>query len=99
MATGDPHYFEFFKLPLEGNLVDKTDRGTVYVSEQFKEQLQKDSIEGSVTLSGDEYRIAGTFRALYKEGGQRNLSGSVFLADPYPSAYYFKTSAPTLPQT
>ena len=72
--------------------MDKNDRGTVYVSEQFKEQLQKDSIEGSVTLSGDEYRIAGTFRALYKEGGQRNLSGSVFLADPYPSAYYFKTS-------
>ena len=92
MATGDPHYFEFFKIPMEGKLVDKNDRGTVYVSEQFKEQLQKDSIEGSVTLSGDEYRIAGTFRALYKEGGQRNLSGSVFLADPYPSAYYFKTS-------
>ena len=92
MTTGDPHYFEFFKIPMEGKLVYRNEQGTVYVSEQFKEQLQKDSIEGSVTLSGNEYRIAGTFRALYKEGGQRNLSGSVFLVNPYPSSYYFKTS-------
>lgn len=92
MIQGDPHYFEFFKIPMEGKPVDKNEQGVVYISEQFKEQLQKDSIEGTVTLSGSDYRIAGTFRALNKEGGQRNISGSVFVVNPKASMYYFKTS-------
>lgn len=84
MAGGDPHYFEFFHIPVEGKLVNSDAKGFVYVSKRFKEQLQKDHAEGTVRLSGVDYQIAGTYEALYKEGtegAKRNL-GSVFLVTP-----------------
>ena len=91
MVQAEPHYFEFFKIPFSGKLVDKDARGFVYVSERFKEQLQRDSIEGSVTLDGEEYRIAGTYRALNREDTQSSSVGSVFLVNPQAYTYYFKT--------
>lgn len=83
--------FEFFKIPFSGKLVDKDAQGFVYISEQFKEQLQRDSIAGSVTLDGKEYRIAGTYRALNREDTQSSSVGSVFLVNPQAYTYYFKT--------
>ena len=77
MIQAEPHYFEFFKIPFSGKLVDKDAQGFVYISEQFKEQLQRDSIEGSVTLDGKEY--------------QNRAVGSVFLVSPQAYTYYFKT--------
>ncbi|WP_148477549.1 ABC transporter permease [Parabacteroides johnsonii] len=96
MIQAEPHYFEFFKIPFSGKLVDKDAQGFVYISEQFKEQLQRDSIEGSVTLDGEEYRIAGTYRALNKEGALNRVVGSVFLVNPQAYSYYFKTSHPDI---
>lgn len=92
MMQGDPHSFEFFKIPIDGKLVGKNEESMVYISEQFKEQLQKDEVEGCVTLSGREYQIAGTYRALYREIPKKDLCGSVFLVSSKPSTYYFKTS-------
>lgn len=92
MIQGSPHYFDFFHIPMEGKMVDPNAQNIVYVSKQFKEQLQKDSIEGSVKLSGRDYQIAGTFEALNKEGAQRDVSGSVLLVSPQASTYYFKVS-------
>ena len=91
MIQAEPHYFEFFKIPFSGKLVDKDAQGFVYISEQFKEQLQRDSIAGSVTLDGKEYRIAGTYRALNREDTQSSSVGSVFLVNPQVYTYYFKT--------
>ena len=91
MIQAEPHYFEFFKIPFSGKLVDKDAQGFVYISEQFKEQLQRDSITGSVTLDGKEYRIAGTYRALNREDTQSSSVGSVFLVNPQAYTYYFKT--------
>lgn len=96
MIQAEPHYFEFFKIPFSGKLVDKDARGFVYISEQFKELLQRDSVEGSVTLGGEEYRIAGTYRALNKEGALNRSVGSVFLVNPQAYTYYFKTSHPDI---
>lgn len=92
MMQGDPHSFEFFKIPIDGKLVGKNEESMVYISEQFKEQLQKDGVEGCVTLSGREYQIAGTYRALYREIPKKDLCGSVFLVSSKSSTYYFKTS-------
>ena len=91
MNEAEPHYFEFFKIPFSGKLVDKDAQGFVYISKQFKEQLQRDSIAGSVTLDGKEYRIAGTYRALNREDTQSSSVGSVFLVNPQAYTYYFKT--------
>lgn len=93
IIQGDPHYFDFFRIPMEGKKVEKNATNTVYVSEEFKKQLQKDSIEGTVQLSGDYYQIAGTYKALNKEGGGISKStGSVFLVNPATSIFYFRVA-------
>ncbi len=94
MMQGDPNYFDFFRIPLEGKIVEKNTANMVYISKEFEAQLLKDSIQGTVKLHGADYQIAGVYPALYKEGGQRHSSGSVFLVNPHPSAYYFKVSSP-----
>jgi hypothetical protein len=92
MMQGDPHSFEFFNIPMDGKLVRKNEESMVYISEQFKEQLQKDGVEGCVTLGGREYQIAGVYRALYRESPKKDMCGSVFLVSSNPLTYYFKTS-------
>lgn len=94
MMQGDPDYFDFFRIPLEGKIVEKNTANMVYISKEFEEQLLKDSIQGTVKLHGADYQIAGVYPALYKEGGQRHTSGSVFLVNPHPSTYFFKVSSP-----
>ena len=41
MATGDPHYFEFFKIPMEGKLVDKNDRERCTSASSLKNNYKK----------------------------------------------------------
>lgn len=93
MIQGNPHYFDFFHIPMEGKKVNSNAKSTVYVSKSFRKLLQKDSIEGSVKLSDMDYQIAGTFQALNKEGTQRDVNGSVFLVSSQISTYYFKISS------
>lgn len=94
MSQGDPGYFDFFHIPMEGKKVDPQAWGTVYISRKFKERLQQDSIEGNVCLDGKKYQIAGVFQELNKEGaGRHNTAGSVFLVNPQASTYLFKVTA------
>lgn len=94
MGQGNPHYFDFFHIPMEGKKVDCNTQGIVYVSRKFKEQLQEDSIAGTVRLNGADYQIAGTYEALYKEEveGRAKVTGSIFMVSPEASTYYFKVS-------
>lgn len=66
----------------------------VYVSRNFKEQLQKDSVAGTVRLNGADYQIAGTYEALYKEEveGRVKVIGSIFMVSPEASTYFFKVA-------
>lgn len=93
VTQGDPRYFTFFNIPMKGKLVGKEAIGMVYVSEEFKKQLDKDNISGSVRLDNTDYSIAGTYKALYKEKKNKrfNICGSVFLVDHDPVTYYFRT--------
>ena len=58
----------------------------------FYEQLQKDSITGTVMLGGRNYQIAGVYEKLHK--GKRNLDnlyvGSAFLVDKNDIYHYFR---------
>lgn len=94
MGQGNPHYFDFFHIPMEGKKVDCNTQGIVYVSRKFKEQLQEDSIAGTIRLNGADYQIAGTYEALYKEEveGRAKVTGSIFMVSPEASTYYFKVS-------
>lgn len=72
--------------------VDCNVQGMVYVSRNFKEQLQKDSVAGTVRLNGADYQIAGTYEALYKEEveGRVKVIGSIFMVSPEASTYFLR---------
>ena len=95
VVTGMPDYFRFFHIPMQGKEVEAGATNMIYVSKAFNEQLQKDSVQGTVLLDDVEYQIAGVFEHLYKEqaGDTRNL-GTAFLPDmPSRGGYiYFRIS-------
>lgn len=94
VSTGDPHYFSFFQIPMDGKVVGTGAEGNVYISEDFQTQLKKDSVQGVVTLDDKNYNIAGVYKALYKEYKKKpHMAGSVFLPSANASAYYFKISS------
>lgn len=64
-AIGDPAYFDFFHIPMQGTLVSSEAAGMVYVSEAFAELLHEDHQEGVVTIDGNTFQVAGVFSDLY----------------------------------
>lgn len=93
LTTGDPHYFSFFTIPMKGKDVGPKAEGEVYISEEFQSLLKKDNVEGMVKLDDKSYRIAGVYKALYKEYKRSSdMAGSVFLPNSTPSVYYFRIS-------
>lgn len=90
VSQGQPEYFSFLNIPLDGKIVDTDAEDVIYVSEDFKQQLDKDSIQGMVELNGKSFRIAGTFKALYKELKEKRTIGSAFKPDRLFSHIYFK---------
>lgn len=89
-TEGSPDYFKFMNIPMQGKEVGEDAEGTVYVSEAFKQQLDKDSVQGMVELNGQSYRIVGTFKALYKESQKGGIIGSVFFPSSHFRYLYFK---------
>lgn len=67
VRQGDPSYFQFFRIPFQGETVDADASKVVYISEAFRQQLDKDSISGNVKLGEESYRILGTYKACYGE--------------------------------
>lgn len=92
LTTGDPHYFSFFKIPMQGKEISMEAEGDVYISEEFQEQLDKDNVQGMVELDGKNYRIVGIYKSLYKEFKREKVTGSIFMPSTFANAYYFKIS-------
>lgn len=92
MTTGDPHYFSFFKIPMQGKETSTEATGDVYISEEFQEQLNKDNVQGMVELDGKSYRIVGVYKGFYKEFKREKTIGSIFMPNAFANAYYFKIS-------
>ena len=94
-TEGSPSYFKFLNIPMQGKEVDEDAEGCIYVSESFKQQLDKDSVQGMVELNGQSYRIIGTFKALYKESQKEGVIGSVFFPGNSFGNFYFKLAPGT----
>ena len=98
VITGMPDYFRFFRIPMQGKEVEAGASNMVYVSKAFNEQLQKDSVQGTVVLDDVEYQIAGVYDYLYKEqAGSKDYIGTAFVLDmPSRGGYiYFRISPQT----
>ena len=95
IAMGAPSYFKFLKIPLQGKEVNGDAEGTVYVSEAFRLQLDKDNVQDRVEIEGQSYRIIGTFKELYKETQGRATIGSVFFPSNHFRYFYVKLAPST----
>lgn len=77
VAQGDPAYFDFFRIPMDGKPMEADTEGYVYICQSFSDLLQTEQTDGTVVLDGRSYRIAGVYPDLYKQvilDGQANLS-------------------------
>lgn len=96
-TEGSPNYFKFLNIPLQGKEISEASEGVIYVSESFKLQLDKDSVQGMVELNNQNYRIAGTYKALYKESQGGLTIGSAFFPGNRFRTFYFKFAPGTNP--
>lgn len=97
ITEGSSNYFKFLNIPLQGKEVSEEAEGVIYVSEDFKLQLDKDSVQGMVELNNQNYRIAGTYKALYKESQEGRTIGSAFFPGNRFRTFYFKFAPGTDP--
>lgn len=97
ITEGSPNYFKFLNIPLQGKEVSEEAEDIIYVSENFKLQLDKDSVQGMVELNNQNYRIAGTYKALYKESQGGLTIGSAFFPSNRFRTFYFKFAPGTNP--
>lgn len=97
ITEGSPNYFKFLNIPLQGKEVSEEAEDIIYVSENFKLQLDKDSVQGMVELNNQNYRIAGTYKALYKESQGGLTIGSAFFPSNRFRIFYFKFAPGTNP--
>ena len=92
VRQGDPSYFQFFRIPFRGEIVESHTSNVVYISEAFQKQLENDSVSGNVKLGKENYRIAGTYKACYGENisehNQYNIS--VFFPTEEASVIYIR---------
>lgn len=78
VRQGDPSYFQFFRIPFRGEIVEPHTSNVVYISEAFQKQLENDSVSGNVKLGKENYRIAGTYKACYGRTSQNTIN-TIFL--------------------
>ena len=80
VMTGRPDYFGFFRIPMQGKVLEAESEGFVYVSGRFAGLLREENAEGMVTLGRQTYQIAGVYEDLYKDmTDDARFAGSVFL--------------------
>ncbi len=83
VMTGNPDYFHFFHIPLQGKILEAESDGFVYVSKNFAELLQHENSEGMVRLDDRTYQIAGVYEDLYRNMmDDGRFVGSVFFPTP-----------------
>lgn len=95
ITEGSPNYFNFLNIPLQGKEVSGEAEGTVYVSEDFRLQLDRDNVQDMVKIGDQSYRIIGTFKALYKETPGKHTIGSAFFPNNQFRYLYFKLAPGT----
>lgn len=93
LQQGDVNSFDFFHIPMTGEKDIPEGSKRVYVDELFMNQLQADGNTGTVRLGDDDYQIAGTYKALFKQSNVTqwgNGVGSVFLPSEWKGVCYLK---------
>lgn len=80
IAEGSPSYFKFLNIPLQGKEVSEEAEGTVYVSEDFRLQLDKDSVQDRVEIEGSEVTESSvpSKRSIKKSGEEIPLARHSF---------------------
>ena len=60
VASGDPRYFEFFNIKMQGNVVTPEDKNYVYIGRKLHDKLAGNKeFDGTLTIEGKKHRVAG----------------------------------------
>lgn len=98
LQQGDVKSFDFFHIPTTGKKDIPEGSNRVYVDEQFMNQLQANGNTGTVRLGNNDYQIAVTYKALFKQSNvtqQGNGVGSVFLPSEWKGVCCLKFASET----
>lgn len=100
IAFGDPHYFEFLGIPVDGKIVTPHDASYVYIDKKLHRAfLEYGDYDGTVQLDDGKYTVAGIINNTFTADGQTvfvdfygeaPFSGSIFMVQNNPSRFYFR---------
>lgn len=101
IAHGDPHYFEFFNIPVNGKMVDKEDGNYVYIDKILQQRLLQDSaFDGTINFAnGAKGTVAGVIESKFTDEGQIVFvdyvgpipyAGSIFVVGGVPNEFYYR---------
>ena len=100
VGSGDPRIFEFFNIPVQGNIVEPEQKNYVYIDRMLHERVLKEKdFDGTLTIDDRKYRVAGIIEKEFLYDGQsayihgegyRQLSGTIFLPETHNQGFYYR---------
>ena len=101
IAHGDPRYFEFFDIPVNGKIVDKEDGNYVYIDQVLQQRLlQNRTFDGTINfVNGAKGTVAGVIESRFTDEGQNVFvdyvgpvpyAGSIFVVGGAPNEFYYR---------
>ena len=100
VGSGDPRIFEFFNIPVQGNIVEPEQKNYVYIDRMLHERVLKEKdFDGTLTIDNRKYRVAGIIEKEFLYDGQsayihgegyRQLSGTIFLPETHNQGFYYR---------
>ena len=100
VASGDPRYFEFFNIEMQGNVVTPEDKNYVYIGRKLHNKLAKDkNFDGTLTIEGKKHRVAGTIEYDFIDSkqyvyvdheGPRLVEDAIFLPESDYRVFFYR---------
>ncbi len=92
VASGEPQYFDFFHIPLEGEIADSNMSGVIYIDKSLADMLKQDgNNDGMIKLNNTLFRIAGVYENLYNAVSVKGkYDASVFIPSSQPGTLLLK---------
>ncbi len=101
IAYGDPSYFKFFRLDVDGKIVSPNETSYVYIDKKLhKTLIDSGSYDGTIELAGGQkYNVAGVIDHTFTKEWNRiyagayepqPFSGSIFFVNPTNRTFFYR---------
>lgn len=100
VASGDPRYFEFFNIKMQGDVVTPEDKNYVYIGRKLHDKLARDrNFDGTLTIEGKKHRVAGIMEYDFVDSkqyvfedyeGLRQVEDAIFLPESDYRVFFYR---------